>query len=81
VSDPSHRQRLRLLINPLRAPRGVDPDSTFPHSDTCFMNLKLPHYSSFAVMKEKLSIAIASDSGFGSVEEEAQIHALQTGQF
>lgn len=45
-AETFRQQRLRLLVNPLRPPlASVSPDSMFPHSDTCFMNLKLPLYS------------------------------------
>ena len=39
-------------------------DARLPTASTCFNILKLPTYSSKAVMKEKLLFAIKSNSGF-----------------
>jgi ubiquitin-protein ligase E3 C len=41
-----------------------EDDSRLPTASTCFNVLKLPNYSSQAVLKEKLLLAIRSKSGF-----------------
>lgn len=42
----------------------ISKDEKLPSASTCFNVLKLPTYSSEAVMKEKLLTAIFSGSGF-----------------
>jgi hypothetical protein len=52
------RTGTRLLIKPLDVP---DPDSAFPHADTCFFNLALPAYSSATVLQDRLQLAFRLD--------------------
>jgi len=75
--DEFKRQRLRMLIHPLDVDKHQNPDGTFPHSDTCFFNLKLPRYSSIGALRTNLTLAISSDSGFGLDEEERQLRSIQ----
>lgn len=42
--DEFTRLRIRLFVSPLKG--DGDPDKRFPHSDTCFFNLRVPMYSS-----------------------------------
>lgn len=42
----------------------VENDARLPTASTCFNILKLPRYSSKAVLKEKLLLAINSRAGF-----------------
>lgn len=51
----------RFTIVKLSAPR---PDEVLPMASTCFNVLKLPDYSSAAVMRERLLTAIHSGAGF-----------------
>ena len=44
---------------------GVSDDRRLPSSHTCFNRLDIPEYSSKAVMKRNLEIAIANATGFG----------------
>mmetsp|Transcript_30431 Transcript_30431/g.53463 ORF Transcript_30431/g.53463 Transcript_30431/m.53463 type:complete len:250 (-) Transcript_30431:234-983(-) len=40
-------------------------DSAFPISHTCFFQIELPEYSTVSIMREKLTYAITTCSGFG----------------
>ena len=70
------RQRLRMLISPLDVKNEANVNQTFPHSDTCFFNLKLPRYTTKEALKKNLLLAISSDSGFGLDEEERQLSSM-----
>eukprot|EP00698_Gefionella_okellyi_P016969 TRINITY_DN490_c0_g1_i1.p1 TRINITY_DN490_c0_g1~~TRINITY_DN490_c0_g1_i1.p1 ORF type:complete len:2864 (-),score=572.76 TRINITY_DN490_c0_g1_i1:923-9514(-) len=47
----------KMKIFPLEAD---EPDKHFPHAETCFFNLKLPRYSSKAIMRDHLEYAIVN---------------------
>ncbi|RLN71965.1 hypothetical protein BBJ28_00014273 [Nothophytophthora sp. Chile5] len=52
------RTHTRLLIKTPPQDTGVDHDALLPKADTCFFNIELPAYSSEAVMRQKLLLAI-----------------------
>jgi hypothetical protein len=59
------RLGIRLFISQLKVEG--DPDKRFPHSDTCFFNLRMPMYTSIDVLRSRLTSAIRMGSGFGEL--------------
>lgn len=51
-------------------------DGALPKADTCFFNLELPDYSSKEIMKQRILLAIYTDSDSMNAEAEhaANIH-------
>lgn len=65
---------IRMLIKGRMMSDGQNPDEWFPRADTCFFNLELPPYSSFEVMKEKLSIVILLSGGMDG-DDQADVES------
>lgn len=49
------------MIKPMIA-SNRNQDQSLPKADTCFFNIELPDYTSKAIMKEKLLLAVNLDS-------------------
>lgn len=49
------------MIKPMVA-SNRNQDQSLPKADTCFFNIELPDYSSKALMKEKILLAVNLDS-------------------
>jgi len=54
------RTSTRMLLKPYTGT--TEPDKAFPKADTCFFNLTLPEYSSPQTLRERLLMAIHTDS-------------------
>jgi hypothetical protein len=54
------RTNTRMLIKPYSGT--ANPDKAFIKADTCFFNLTVPEYSSPEILKERLLMAIHTDS-------------------
>jgi len=54
------RNFTRFMIKPAQY-AAKNTDKALPKADTCFFNLELPNYSSKAVLKERLLLAINFD--------------------
>jgi len=63
-SDRAPVNGLKSLFFTIVREGGFD-DSRLPSSHTCFNRLDMPEYSSKAVVKRNLEIAIANATGFG----------------
>lgn len=62
------------MIKPaMRAQQG---DGALPKADTCFFNLELPDYSSKEVMKQRILLAIHTDSD----SMNAEVDIMDMGQ-
>mmetsp|Transcript_21568 Transcript_21568/g.30480 ORF Transcript_21568/g.30480 Transcript_21568/m.30480 type:complete len:524 (+) Transcript_21568:135-1706(+) len=61
--------RLRMLIKPSRVTDPNQADQALPHADTCFFNVELPVYSSFEIMKERLTTIVGLDWGMSGDDE------------
>ena len=59
-------------IGALKVPQGGDPDQWLPKSQTCFFTLKLPHYTSLEVTRQKLTTAIEMCS---TMDADVLLHA------
>jgi len=49
------------MIKPMVA-NSRNQDQALPKADTCFFNIDLPDYSSKAIMREKILLAVNLDS-------------------
>lgn len=56
------------MIKP--AMKNIHGDGALPKADTCFFNLELPDYSSKEVMKQRILLAIHTDSDSMNAEAE-----------
>lgn len=54
------RTQTRFMIKPSSLPEAIH-DKALPKADTCFFNLELPKYSTKAILKAKLLLAINTD--------------------
>ena len=53
------RHHIRFMVKPsMNKFAQQSPDEALPKADTCFFNIELPNYSSQAILKQKLLIAI-----------------------
>jgi len=64
-------QRVRMLIKSAPLKNNQRADDRFPTSDTCFMNVQLPAYSSLEVMRQKLSTVINITAGMDGDDDPA----------
>ena len=54
------RTQTRFMVKPSTLPADIH-DKALPKADTCFFNLELPKYSTKAILKQKLLLAINTD--------------------
>jgi len=66
-AEEFRRRKLRLLISVLEC---ENPDQTLPQSQTCFLNLQIPRYSSKEILKRNLLVALKSSSGFAEEQQD-----------
>lgn len=79
VSDEEfERSKIRMMIKPFPSTLS-DPDSVFPKADTCFFNIMLPEYSSQKILREKLLMAIYTDSHSMNADEPEEDELSVTG--
>lgn len=50
--------------------KNIHGDGALPKADTCFFNLELPDYSSKEIMKQRILLAIHTDSDSMNAEAE-----------
>eukprot|EP00347_Sterkiella_histriomuscorum_P020695 403336831 len=62
------RRQVRFMIKP--AMKNTHGDGALPKADTCFFNLELPDYSSQEIMKQRILLAIYTDSDSMNAEAE-----------
>jgi hypothetical protein len=62
---PHYAQGLGHLSPPFVISRNGAEDSRLPTAHTCFNHLLLPAYSSKAVLRERLLLALENAEGFG----------------
>jgi hypothetical protein len=62
------------MIKP--AMKTVHGDGALPKADTCFFNLELPDYSSKEIMKQRILLAIHTDSD----SMNAEVDRMELGQ-
>ena len=55
------------MIKP--AMKSTHGDGALPKADTCFFNLELPDYSSSVIMRERILLAIHTDSDSMNAED------------
>jgi len=60
-SEEFERNGIRFMIKPTLNDSGP-ADKMLPRADTCFFNIELPDYSTEAIMREKIMLAINTDS-------------------
>ena len=58
---------IRFMIKPSQY--NGSQDGLLPRADTCFFNFELPNYSTFEIMKERILLAIHTDSDSMNAEE------------
>ncbi len=46
------------------------PDKSLPRADTCFFNIELPDYSTKQVMRDRIMLAINTDSDSMNAERQ-----------
>ena len=51
-------------------------DQMLPRADTCFFNIELPDYSTEIIMRERIMLAINTDSDSMNAEEREEEHAM-----
>ena len=66
-NEEFQRRNLRLQISVLEC---ENPNGTLPESQTCFLNLRIPRYSSKRILRKNLLIALKSSSGFGEEHQD-----------
>lgn len=67
TSEAFENSSLRFMIKP--AQYEGNQDGILPRADTCFFNFELPNYSTKEIMKEKILLAIHTDSDSMNAEE------------
>merc|ERR1719259_860117 len=66
-SQEFENSHIRFMVKP--SLYSGSHDGLLPRADTCFFNFELPNYSSIDIMKEKILLAIHTDSDSMNKEE------------
>jgi hypothetical protein len=74
-SEEFERNNIRFMIKPSMNDSGP-ADKLLPRADTCFFNIELPDYSTEAIMRERIMLAINTDSDSMNAEELHEEHAM-----
>ena len=53
-----------------------NPDGALPRADTCFFNIELPKYSTQTIMRQRIIIAINTDSDSMNAEDNNEENPL-----
>ena len=68
------RQGAKLRLKPATGPAAATPDAYLPTAQTCFFTLQLPVYTSKAILKEKLLLAIRCSP---TMDADVRLHTAE----
>lgn len=60
-SEEFERNNIRFFIKPMLT-KIKNQDEALPKADTCFFNIELPDYSSKAILRERVMLAVNMDN-------------------